>query len=137
MGLPFQGYYSASKFAIEGFSEALRMEVKLFNIRVVIINPGDFKTSNSANRRQFLADMSKADAYHTQFEKSLRIIENDEVKGWSPEILAKKMVQIVECKNPKQRYIIASAEQKLAVVLKHMLPGKIFQKILQAHYGIK
>jgi len=137
MGLPFQGYYSASKFAIEGFSEALRMEVKRFNIRVVIINPGDFKTSNSANRRQFLADISKADPYHTQFEKSLQIIENDEAKGWSPEILAKKMVKIVECKNPKQRYIIASVEQKLAVVLKVILPGKIFQNILQAHYGIK
>src|SRR5664279_211637 len=55
MGLPFQGYYSTSKFAIEGFSEALRMEVKQFNIKVVLINPGDFHTSNTANRRNFLA----------------------------------------------------------------------------------
>ena len=55
MGLPFQAFYSASKFAIEGFSEALRMEVKQFNIKVVLINPGDFHTSNSANREEFLA----------------------------------------------------------------------------------
>ena len=53
MGLPFQAFYSAAKFAIEGFSEALRMEVKQFNIKIVLINPGDFHTSNSANRRNF------------------------------------------------------------------------------------
>ena len=55
MGLPFQAYYSAAKFAVEGFSEALRMEVNQFNIKVIVINPGDFHTSNSANRRNFLA----------------------------------------------------------------------------------
>jgi len=136
MGLPFQGFYSASKFAIEGFSEALRMEVKQFNINVVVINPGDFHTSNSANRRGFLAD-SEEDPYKKQFEKTLSIIESDEAKGWAPEILAKKMVKIVECKNPKQRYVIASLEQKLAVVLKYILPGKLFGKILESHYGIK
>ena len=136
MGLPFQGYYSASKFAIEGFSEALRMEVKQFKINVVVINPGDFHTNNSLNRRDFIVK-SESDPYQPQFEKTLSIIENDEEKGWNPEILAKKMVKIVECRNPKQRYIIASLEQKLAVVLKQILPGKIFGKILESHYGIK
>lgn len=136
MGLPFQGYYSASKFAIEGFSEALRMEVKQFNINVVVINPGDFHTSNSANRRGFLAN-SENDPYQPQFNKTLSIIEKDEAKGWAPEILAKKMVKIVECRKPKQRYVIASLEQKLAVVLKYILPGKNFGKILESHYGIK
>jgi short-subunit dehydrogenase len=137
MGLPFQAYYSASKFAIEGFSEALRMEIKQFNINVVLINPGDFHTSNSANRRGFLAPSDEKDPYQTQFIKSLSIIEKDESKGWSPEILAKKIVRIVECKKPKQRYIIASFEQKLAVRLKYILPAKIFRKILEDHYGIK
>lgn len=136
MGLPFQGYYSASKFAIEGFSEALRMEVKQFDINVVVVNPGDFHTSNSANRRGFLAK-SADDPYKSQFSKTLSIIENDEAKGWNPEILAKKMVKIVESKNPKHRYVIASFEQKLAVVLKYILPGRIFSKILEGHYGIK
>lgn len=136
MGLPFQGFYSASKFAIEGFSEALRMEVKQFGIKVVVVNPGDFHTNNTSNRRQFLAE-SAEDPYKTQFSKTLSIIENDEAKGWAPEILAKKMLKIVECKNPKHRYVFASVEQKLAVVLKKILPGKIFSKILESHYGIE
>ncbi len=137
MGLPYQGIYSAGKFAIEGFSEALRMEVKEFNIKVVVINPGDFHTNNSANRRAFLSPTGEGDPYNIQFAKTLSIIENDESKGWAPIVLAKKLVAIVECSNPKQNYIIASFEQKLAVVIKYILPGKLFSKILRDHYGIK
>jgi NADP-dependent 3-hydroxy acid dehydrogenase YdfG len=81
MGLPFQAFYSAGKFAIEGFSEALRMEVKQFNIKVVLINPGDFHTNNSANRRNFLAPTVINDPYHEQFEKTLAVIEKDEANG--------------------------------------------------------
>ena len=137
MGLPFQGYYSASKFAVEGFSEALRMEVKQFGVKVIVVNPGDFHTSNTANRRGFLAETGGSDAYNAQFAKTLSVIENDENKGWNPEILAQKMVRIVNSRNPKQRYIVASFEQKLAVFIKKILPEKLFCKILADHYGIK
>jgi NAD(P)-dependent dehydrogenase (short-subunit alcohol dehydrogenase family) len=136
MGLPLQGFYSAAKFALEGFSEALRMEVNQFKIKVVLINPGDFHTSNSSNRRNFLAPTGPDDPYKIQYEKTLAVIEKDESNGWEPVVLARKLVKIVECKNPGQRYIIASFEQKLAVLLKYILPGKLFRKILQDHYKI-
>jgi NAD(P)-dependent dehydrogenase (short-subunit alcohol dehydrogenase family) len=136
MGLPFQAFYSAGKFAIEGFSEALRMEVKKFKIKVVLINPGDFHTNNSANRRNFLAPTDINDPYHEQYEKTLAIIEKDESNGWEPIVLARKIVKIVESGNPRQRYIIASFEQKLAVALKYILPGNLFRMILQDHYKI-
>lgn len=137
MGLPFQAFYSAGKFAIEGFSEALRMEVMQFNIKIVLINPGDFHTSNSANRRNFLAPTDATDPYHEQYLRTMAIIEKDEANGWEPKVLAGKLVKIVESKNPRQRYIIASFEQKLAVVLKYILPGKLFGMILEDHYKIK
>jgi NAD(P)-dependent dehydrogenase (short-subunit alcohol dehydrogenase family) len=137
MGLPFQPFYSAGKFAIEGFSEALRMEVRQFNIKIVVINPGDFHTNNSANRRNFLAPTDASVPYHEQYLKTLAIIEKDEANGWEPEVLAKKLIKIVECKNPHQRYIISSFEQKLAVILKNILPGKLFRMILEDHYKIK
>ena len=136
MGLPYQAYYSASKFAIEGFSEALRMEVKNFNIKVIVINPGDFHTNNTINRRKFLPPSVENDPYHDQFQKTLMIIENDENNGWLPQLLAKKIVRILKLKNPRQRYIIAPLEQKLAVLLKYILPGKLFRKILEGHYKI-
>ncbi len=137
MGLPLQAFYSASKFAIEGFSEALRMEIKQFNIKVVLINPGDFHTSNSANRRNFLAPTDSNDPYNQQYLKTMAIIEKDESNGWEPVVLAKKLVKIVDSKNPRQKYIIASFEQKLAVALKDILPGKLFAMILEDHYKIK
>lgn len=137
MGLPFQAFYSAGKFAIEGFSEALRMEVRQFKIKIVLINPGDFHTNNSANRRNFLAPTDSSDPYHEQYLKTLAIIEKDEANGWEPKVLARKLVRIVECKNPRQKYIISSFEQKLAVALKHILPGKLFGMILEDHYKIK
>jgi NAD(P)-dependent dehydrogenase (short-subunit alcohol dehydrogenase family) len=136
MGLPFQGFYSAGKFAIEGFSEALRMEVRQFNIKIILINPGDFHTNNSANRRNFMAPTGPNDPYHDQYEKTMAIIEKDEANGWEPVVLAKKIVKIVDCKNPRQKYIIASFEQKLAVALKYILPGKLFGMILEDHYKI-
>jgi NADP-dependent 3-hydroxy acid dehydrogenase YdfG len=136
MGLAFQAFYSAAKFAIEGFSEALRMEVKQFNIKVVLINPGDFHTNNSANRRNYLTPTGADDPYYKKYLKTLEIVEKEEAKGWEPVVLARKIVKIVECKNPRQRYIIASFEQKLAVILKNILPGKIFRMILEDHYKI-
>jgi NAD(P)-dependent dehydrogenase (short-subunit alcohol dehydrogenase family) len=134
MGLPFQAFYSASKFAIEGFSEALRMEVRAFNIKVVVIEPGDFHTNNTMNRRNFLAPSTPGDAYHEQFKKSLAIIEKDETGGRDPVLLARKLVRIAESRNPARHYIIASVDQKLAVVLKRILPAGWFGRILASHY---
>ena len=51
MGLPYQGFYSASKFAIEGFSEALSAEVRGFGISVSMVEPGDFATGFTGSRK--------------------------------------------------------------------------------------
>lgn len=136
MGLPFQGYYSACKFAIEGFSEALRMELKQFKIKVIVINPGDFHTNNTKNRKNVFTAVNN-DSYKEQFSKSLTVIEHDENNGWKPEVLAHKIYRILEKKSPANRYVIASMEQKLAVLLKRLLPGKWFAQILGSHYGLR
>jgi len=136
MGLPFQGFYSASKFAIEGFSEALRMEVGQFNIKVVVINPGDFHTSNTANRRKFLAPTDENDPYYSQYNRTLSKIESDETRGMDPVILAKKIVKIIDKKNPAQRYIIGSFDQKLSVCVKRIVPEKWFRKLIEGYYKI-
>jgi NAD(P)-dependent dehydrogenase (short-subunit alcohol dehydrogenase family) len=135
MGLPYQGFYSASKFAIEGLSEALRMELKPFNIKVIIVRPGDFFTNFTANRKPAAQNYSGS-AYETQFQKTLSIIESDEKGGLSPDFLARKIARILEQKKTYNHYVIATIEQKFAVVLKQFLPRSLFS-ILSSHYGIK
>jgi short-subunit dehydrogenase len=135
MGLPFQGLYSASKYAIEGFSESLRYETKQFNIKVVLINPGDFSTHFTANRKT-VEKFTKESAYFGQYAKSLAIIENDENNGLKPIFLARKINKIIQSKNPNTRYIVSSFEQKLAVWLKYILPEKVFFPLIGGHYGV-
>jgi len=136
MGLPYQGFYSASKFAVEGLSEALRMELKPFNIKVIVIRPGDFRTNFTANRKPAKSVVSNSD-YESQSSKTLSIIENDENKGLPPEFLAKKIAGILGKKNPCNQYVVATLEQKFAVLLKKILPVSLFSSILSSHYGIK
>jgi NAD(P)-dependent dehydrogenase (short-subunit alcohol dehydrogenase family) len=133
MGLPFQGYYSVCKFALEGLSQSLRMEVRPFNIKVIVINPGDFHTRNTANRKY----PSHNGDYEEQFRKTLQLIEKDENGGQHPDILAKKMERILAKKNPRHHYVIASFSQQLAVVIHRLIPEKWFDAILRAHYGIR
>ena len=84
MGLPFQGLYSASKFAIEGYCEALRLETKAFGIQVVVIEPGDFATAFTAQRKS-VADPAAYEVYQT-YAKSLASIEHDETTGLKPPV---------------------------------------------------
>ena len=135
MGLPYQGFYSASKFAIEGFTEALAAEVKGFGIKVSMVEPGDFATNFTARRRNSEAT-AQSEAYGDSFRRSLAIIEKEENGGLKPEILAKKIAKIIEKTNPRLRYVVANLEQKLSVVLKHILPGNWMVNILRNYYKV-
>lgn len=133
MGLPYQGFYSASKFAIEGFSEALNAEVKGFGISVSLVEPGDFATNFTASRKNSQASLDDKD-YGPIFKRSLEIIEKEENGGLKPIVLAKKICHIVEVKKPRLRYVVANLEQWLSVVLKRIIPGNMFTNILRSYY---
>lgn len=137
MGLPYQAFYSASKFAIEGFSEALAIEELHNNIRVIVIRPGDFRTNFTQNRKSIQKLYQNHERIQQPFLKTFEVIKNDELNGLSPEILANKIVKIIRKKRPRFAYVIASFEQKLAVFLKNFLPNYLFFNILSKHYKIK
>lgn len=134
MGLPFQGLYSASKFAIEGYCEALRLETKAFGIKVVLIEPGDFATSFTAQRKSVAAP--EAYEVYKSYAKSLESIEHDETSGLKPEYLAEKVAKIVAAKSPRYNYIISTFEQRLSVFLKKILPPSCFAAILSSYYKL-
>ncbi len=132
IGLPFQGVYSASKFAMEGFFQALYNEVKPFNIKVSLINPGDFNTEFTSNRPQ--VNKEDFDTIYSQYNKTISIIEKDESNGLKPELLAKSILKMISKKNPPLSQIIATPIQKFSVYLKRILPAKIFYSIIDDYY---
>ena len=134
VGLPFQGMYSASKFAIEGYCEALRLEIRGFGINVTTIEPGDFATSFTAQRKS--VDNPEVHKVYPGYAKSLEGIEHDETTGLKPEFLAKKMARIIRKKRPGYHYIIANPLQKLAVVARTLLPPRIFAWVMSVYYKV-
>ena len=132
MGIPFQGLYSASKFAIEGYCQSLSLELKPQDIRVVLVNPGDFSTNFTSNRK--IVDNPDIKLTYPQFYNTLSIITSNERNGPKPEILAKKIKKIVDKKRPAFRYVIASPLQKFSVSLKRLLPETWFAAILKKYY---
>ncbi len=136
IGLPYQGLYSATKFAVEGLTEALRMEVKPFGIKVVLIEPGDFRTGFTANRVHTAA--SKEDSiYRKRFQRTLKVAESDEEKGSSPEKIARLLYRILQNSSPKVRYSTGEALQRVAAILKGILPSKLFEWGLMKYYKVQ
>lgn len=136
MGLPFQGLYSASKFAIEGYSEALRLELHPFNIRVKLIEPGDFNTGFTSNRVSSNTTASDPD-YKDQYAETLKIIENNEDTGSDPSKIAKLVLQIVKRDSRKFRYPVGNLIERLSIFVKRLVPGRLYQWILRVFYKIK
>jgi len=135
MGLPFQGFYSASKFAIEGYCEALRMELKSLGIKVIVLRPGDFSTGFTGNRKK-ISNEAAMQAY-PQYWKAIGKVEHDEGNGLNPNVLARKISKIIRKRNPRNAYVLASFEQRLSVFLKKILPSEWFSAILTSYYKMK
>jgi short-subunit dehydrogenase len=135
MAVPFQGFYSASKFAMEGYSEALSMEVHPFRIKVSLVEPGDFSTGFTASRLISEATLNHAD-YGARFKKCLRIVEKEEANGCKPIKLAKKIYKIIRTKHPKFRYRVGNLLQITFTQAKCIIPSRWHQALLRLYYGL-
>ena len=134
MGLPFQGFYSASKFAIEGYCEALRLETKQQGIKVVVLRPGDFATGFTGSRKK-VTNEAALEAYPF-YREAINKVEHYENGGLKPVVLAKKISKIIQKKRPHNGFVVASFEQKLSVLLKRILPAQWFDRILGSYYKL-
>lgn len=136
MGIPYQGFYSASKFAVEGYSEALALEVYPFGVRVCLVEPGDFKTGFTDNRN--VSELTvRDDDYGNSFSKSLEIIEKEERNGCHPRKLGAAICKIVRRKNPPFRTKVGPWVQVLFAKSKRWLPDAAMQFALRIFYAVK
>jgi NAD(P)-dependent dehydrogenase (short-subunit alcohol dehydrogenase family) len=135
MGIPFQAAYSASKFALEGLAEALRMEVKSWGVHVVLIQPGDFHTGFTRNRIKTTAS-GQNPAYAASFNRALAVMEQDERQGPPPEKIAHLVERIITHPAPRLRYTAGTMSQRVGALLKRVLPGRLFERLMMATYKL-
>lgn len=136
VSLPFQAFYSASKFALEGMTEALRMEVRPFGIHVVLVEPGDTRTQFTANRRRTQAALCEHSAYRSAFAEAMGVVEKEEMEGVDPMPVAKVVARAVRASAPDLRYTVGPAMQRLAPLIRGVLPYSVYETLMRKHYGV-
>jgi NAD(P)-dependent dehydrogenase (short-subunit alcohol dehydrogenase family) len=132
--VPYQGLYSATKAAVEFATETLRMEVERFGVRVVLLEPGDFATGFTDNRRA--AERANSEAYGAQYRRALDVAERDERSGPTPDRIGRQVARILRESNPRLRYTAGAPFQRLAVHLRTLLPGRLFRWGLRTYYHV-
>jgi NAD(P)-dependent dehydrogenase (short-subunit alcohol dehydrogenase family) len=135
VGMPFQGLYSASKYALEGLSEALRLEVRPFGIHMVLIEPGDFSTGFTARRQRTAASLENP-AYRARYETTLNIVEVDENRGAHPLKVARLLERVIQDPAPRLRYTTGPLFQRAAVLLRKVVPDRLFEWGFAKYYRL-
>lgn len=134
MGLPYRSVYSASKGALELITEALRMEVKAFGIHITNVAPGDFATNIAAGR--YHAPLVKGSAYEAPYGNTLNTMNTHVDSGSDPRQMAEAILGIIQNPLPKVHYKVGAFLQKFSIVLKRILPDKMYEKMLMNHYKL-
>jgi short-subunit dehydrogenase len=132
IGIPFRSFYSASKFALEGYTEALRHEVKRFNIRVSIVEPGFVKTEaadrvpNALNSLEVYTSLRQRLA--SEFSQSMR-------NGMPPIMVATNILRIIESERPRFRYTVG-AQATIVSVARRIIPESVFEWIMARQFKL-
>lgn len=134
MGLPFRGFYSATKGALGLITEALRMETKDFGVTVTNVAPGDFVTNIAAGR--YHAPVLDGSPYEDKYAQTIDAINNDVDSGGDPIQVAEAVYKIINQKRPKVHNPVGAFLQKFSLTLKKILPDKVYEKLLINHYKL-
>jgi NAD(P)-dependent dehydrogenase (short-subunit alcohol dehydrogenase family) len=134
IGLPYRSVYSASKGALELITEGLRMEVKSFGIQITNVAPGDFATNIASGR--FHAPLIKDSAYEIPYGNTLKMMDEHVDSGNNPNEIAEAVYKIIINPAPDIHYKVGAFMQKFSIVLKRILPDKVYEKMLMNHYKL-
>lgn len=128
-GEPHGAWYHATKFAVEGLSDSLRMELKQFGIDVVIIQPGAIITEWNQIAREHLQQVSGGTAYKSLADKHVKMFATADKQGSKPEVVAKVIAKAATVKKPCTRYATGGGA-KLILFLRRILTDRMFDKLL-------
>lgn len=129
MGLPFRGFYSASKSALDKVTEAIRYEVNPWNIEVCSLHLGDIKTNIAENR----VKSEVSEPYRNTFDKVYSLINAHVDQGTEPIEVAQYIEQLLQKKSWKAHYYFGKLGQKIGVPLKWILPQRFYEKLMRKY----
>ena len=113
IGVPFNSYYAASKHALEGFYKSLRLELRPFNIKVSVVEPGFFKTN--IDRGAQYGNENISDYEHTR-KKVFQFFSESLAKSPAPRPVADVVLKIVNEKNPRYNYPVGARTRLLPAI---------------------
>jgi NAD(P)-dependent dehydrogenase (short-subunit alcohol dehydrogenase family) len=131
-GLPYRGFYSASKSALERITESLRLEVSSLGIKACYVQPGCFATNINSNR--ILPNDLGDSEYNSSWNRVHDVINQTVNDGLNPSQLARLIERIINAKRIKSRYRIGKPIEKLSASMKGLVPGVLFEKILKIYF---
>jgi len=134
MGLPYRGIYSATKGALELATEAIRMEVKEFGIQVANVAPGDVATNIAAGR--YHTPVFEDSAYREKYQLNLDLMDSHVDAGMNPVKMAEQIYKVIQNPHPKVQYKVGGFMEKFSIILKRILPSKMYERLLMNHYKI-
>jgi len=134
IALPFQAFYSASKFALEGYAEALAYEVEPLGIGVTLVEPGNIKTDFTAARHSVPSEAGGA--YAAAAEKAITLMERDEANGAPPDAVAAVVERVLSAKRPRRRVSVGKVGERVGIPAKRLLPHRIFEKAAASSLGV-
>ena len=135
---PFGAWYHATKFAVEGFSDSLRMELRPFGIKVVLIEPGPIRTEWNEIARDSLLEHSGAGAYATYARQAHGVMErfDEPSRASTPEEVADKIVKAATVKRPAARYPVGRGARTITTS-RDLLPDRVFDEMVSRTYGTR
>jgi short-subunit dehydrogenase len=131
---PFGGWYQSTKFALEGLSDGLRMDVSRFGIDVVVIEPGAIESEWTSHAFGHLKKVSSK-PYAEAAEKAVAALEDNYKDASDPKVIADVILEAIKAKKPKTRYA-AGSKAKLLLFMKNILSDRAFDKLLLKRTGI-
>lgn len=129
----FGAWYHATKYAVEAFSDALRMETKEYGIEVSVIEPGGIKTDWGLIAADKLANSAKGGAYEASALKTAQGMKKQYSSNMlsNPIVVTKAISKAINSKKPKTRYLIGFAAKPL-VFIHTILPTRFFDKLMKS-----
>lgn len=136
LGFPGVSSYAASKFALEGWTETLRYEMKAPGIQVVLVEPGSFETDIWTRNAKLTAGLqdptsanaSRVPAWRNRIEQSAKDRAN-------PQVVADVIARVLETPRPKLRYVVGK-DARMALAMRRILPAGIFERMIVKMTGM-